>query len=144
MKPNKIAFTMSLILTVVLLSCNDEGVSQEIKLEDVDLVETKSTLKATLFTVSGVRVTESSQIVPSTNYRLDVESDKPMSFKIKSINGFEVIKGEGKLSSLAEKTTFIIRTNNEVGQKLFFSTMPIYKADGRLVKERTRMFLLPE
>lgn len=96
-------------------------------------------LKPVLQGENGEAMKEGSTLLPNTVYKIIVNKSKPCSVSIKQGYGFSVSSSSEESGS----TTFTVRTNPEVPDRLVLSLVPKTLSSSRVYVNRPQDFLLP-
>lgn len=140
MRKTLIAFSL-IVALIGQTSCTDDK-GQEIKFENLKLIETKTELQVSYYTTDGDLIPASTPLAPNTEYELEIKSDVPASFKFRKTDGFNLVEEYSNLSDLSEKTRLRIKTTDEPNIDPFFSVFVVLKSEkGEYVKERAQLFL---
>ena len=134
-------------LAIGMVACSDAqeepSALSDINLDEITWVESKSPIEIKLYNTKGELVTESSQLEPNREYRLEVNSDVEIGFKIRKKDGFSVVNNENGFLPISENPGFTIITDKDMGKQLYLSMVPLFKSNNAMVKEMPRLFLFP-
>ena len=140
-------FFLFVFVVSLVTACTDAyqkpSASSDVNLDEITWVESKSPIEVNLYDAKGVPVTKSSQLEPNTEYRLEINSNVEMGFKIKKKDGFSVLNNENGFLPISENPSFTIITSEDIGSQLYLSLVPLFKRNVSMVKERPRLFLFP-
>src|SRR5258706_6906484 len=141
-------YFLTLALAALVFSCTSEEATPydpyNGDLSSLEGTASVSDLKATLTNSEGRTITDFTELLPNSKYRIILSSDAAEFIRIKNGDGYQLISGPSLAKHSIGKSEYTIVTTSDFTDQIFINVVPIHQQDGGYKRERSQVFLLPQ